>query len=325
MKRKIFLLLVASTIALHCVPALAEEAQSIVPSTETAAQIAQTGESDNLFTEEIIEEMSEAGEISAGNGGDSLAEAEVIIEEQAELDVFFAEPQADENDIAVEVAEDAKTAEMAGEEHVWVKYSSGDGETIDVSVLTSLDLSGRTDIVQLSYSGCTNLVSLDISGCTALESLYCSDNSLVTLDVSGCTALTYLWCDMNSLVMLDVSGCTALTYLNCWRNKLTFLDLSGNTALSYLNCADNNLTTLDLSACVELNSLNSWQTLDIDAQSIKRTVDGKYEYDLADLIGKNNISKVKWLYYYSESGDGAYEAALSTDGIRNKFLPIIIF
>jgi hypothetical protein len=71
------------------------------------------------------------------------------------------------------------------------------------------------------------LTSLDVSGRTALVQLDCNNNSLTALNVSGCTALAGLSCHDNSLTSLNVSGLTLLKTLNCYSNSLTSLRAVG--------------------------------------------------------------------------------------------------
>lgn len=68
----------------------------------------------------------------------------------------------------------------------------------------------------------TKLTSLDLSGCTQLKELDCSGNDLLTtLDVSECTPLDLLACSYNELTSLDISKNTQLKWLVCYGNPLS--------------------------------------------------------------------------------------------------------
>ncbi len=120
-------------------------------------------------------------------------------------------------------------------------------------------LEGIEAFANLQVLDCSgnSLTSLDVSGLTELTQLYCSGNSLTSLDVSELTKLTYLDCSNNPLTSLDVFGLTELTELHCdgsFNSRSTrsgniengVLDLSTNTKLQYLSCANNALTELKL-------------------------------------------------------------------------------
>lgn len=122
------------------------------------------------------------------------------------------------------------------------------------NLLTSLDVSGLTQLTSLNCSG-NDLTSLDVSGLTQLFRLDCSFNDLTSLDVSELTQLTSLNCSFNDLISLDVSGLTRLTQLDCYSNSLTSLDVSKLTSLYKLSCYNNLLSKLDLT---NNTSLMSW-------------------------------------------------------------------
>lgn len=125
--------------------------------------------------------------------------------------------------------------------------------TIDRPDVT--DLSGIEYFTGLTMLTCfgTGLTSLNLSGCTNLAILYCRyNNQLTSLNVSDCTNLTELYCNGNQLTTLNVSGCKNLEILYCFNNRLTSLNLSGCTSLTWLDCSNNQLKDLDVSACESL-------------------------------------------------------------------------
>ncbi|CUQ82066.1 Internalin-J precursor [Alistipes finegoldii] len=159
--------------------------------------------------------------------------------------------------------------------------------TLDCSnnQLTSLDMSGCTNLQTLNCNHCNSMRSLNVSGCTSLQTLNCDHcNSMGSLNVSGCTSLQTLDCSWNSLTFLNVSGCTSLMTLNCKNclsplslnasgctslakfdyrrykeddTQFTYLNMSGCTNLRYLDFGGGHpLTYLNVSGCTNLEELN---------------------------------------------------------------------
>lgn len=124
------------------------------------------------------------------------------------------------------------------------------------NLLTSLDFTANTALINLYCSNNNQLTNLDVSGCTALVELFCGFNQLISLDVTENTALTKLYCYFNSLTSLDVTANTALLELNCMFNQLTNLDVIANTALTFLHCGVNQLTSIDVTANTALTYLD---------------------------------------------------------------------
>ena len=98
--------------------------------------------------------------------------------------------------------------------------------------LTSLTLTGKSDLTYLRVSGNQSLTtaniynnaslsSLDIGNCTSLTTLKCYSNALTTLTVTGNTAMYWMSCYGNQLTSLSVQGCTALNALYCYQNKIS--------------------------------------------------------------------------------------------------------
>jgi hypothetical protein len=125
--------------------------------------------------------------------------------------------------------------------------------------ITSIDVSGLTQLRTLSCNNNAQLSSLNVSGLTQLRTLYCNNNAqLSSLDVSGLTQLTTLQCNNNAqLSSLDVSGLTQLTSLECNNNdQLSSLNVSGSTQLTTLQCNNNDqLSSLNVSGLTQLTSL----------------------------------------------------------------------
>lgn len=110
--------------------------------------------------------------------------------------------------------------------------------------LTTLDLSGNTELLTLSCSN-NELESLNISKCTKLESLICSFTNLNNLNVTNNTKLRTLTCVSNpNLSRLDVTKNTGLVKLQCYNCSLTSLDLSNNKGLYELMCYKNKIQSI---------------------------------------------------------------------------------
>ena len=185
--------------------------------------------------------------------------------------------------------------------------------------LVSLNVSGCVALTDLDVSRCTalqdlrcdntQLTDLDASECTALQDLYCYNTQLTDLDVSRCTALQTLDCDNTQLTNLDVSRCVKLISLYCHNNQLTDLDVSGCTALQVLDCSDTWLTGLDVSGCTALQVLKCYYsqltkldlikkcgTLIVDSQTSSseiKKISGEWTVNLTELVGAENLNKVK--------------------------------
>lgn len=148
------------------------------------------------------------------------------------------------------------------------------------TLITSLDLTGLTNLTSFYFSGIDNagvLSSLDISGSTNLKYLRCMNTALTTLDVSNLPHLETLECWRGHITNLNLNGLLQLKTLNysfnyitnlsltnlpllesfdCSSNLLTELNVSDLTSLKTLYCAFNQLTTLNLTGLSSLVNLN---------------------------------------------------------------------
>ncbi len=176
--------------------------------------------------------------------------------------------------------------------------------------ITTLDIS-NTSIAEFIYDDNETIESITASNMPSLTSFYCVGcSSLVSLDLSGDTALTDLDCSYTEITSIDLSDNTALTTLNCYHGKLTSLDLSSNTELKSLYCDNNELTELNISACNKLIEMNCegnhLTSLTLSVESIDNMIfgsqttdkvlhavkhaDGKYYYDLYEIVGENSFT-----------------------------------
>ncbi|WP_284652160.1 DUF7619 domain-containing protein [Flavobacterium terrisoli] len=136
--------------------------------------------------------------------------------------------------------------------------------------LTTLDLSGMSNLIQVSYynnNGQNDLASINLTGLTSLENLQVENCMLTSLDLSGLTNLKYLYCDDNLLTTLNLQGLPNLEILECRNNQLTNLNLSNLTHLRIVHCWYNNLTQMQLNNLPALETLyvtgNELNTLDL--------------------------------------------------------------
>ena len=132
-----------------------------------------------------------------------------------------------------------------------------------------------------------------MSGNPALTALYCEDNELSALDLSGNPMLTTLWCWGNPLHSMDLSGNMALTAVRCDTCGLEQLVLPGNGMLRTLDCTFNCLRTLDLRG---QDVLSLSVRMQHGGSVHLRQMDGLYYADLSELVGEENLSRVRSVY-----------------------------
>ena len=86
--------------------------------------------------------------------------------------------------------------------------------------IISIDLTGLTNLQELSLE--RNLLTeiRGLSDCTKLTELNVAENELTTLALTGLSSLNKLDCRDNKLTALDLSSCTALTEAFCYKNAI---------------------------------------------------------------------------------------------------------
>jgi Leucine-rich repeat (LRR) protein len=193
-------------------------------------------------------------------------------------------------------------------------------------------------LTSLTITGKSNLATLRVSGNTTLTTLSCYRNALTALVVAGCTGLKELRCyeNDNLTAILGLAECKAITYLDCedckisdlsavqsmekieelWarNNKLTTLEVtykdyltrlrvSGNTSLTKLDCNETVLTSLDVTNCTALTSLECYRTLLTTITGLGTCTALTYlrceNSHINDLSGLNNLTNLKTLYCFS--------------------------
>lgn len=122
------------------------------------------------------------------------------------------------------------------------------------SQLTNINLNGLTNLTSLTFQTNTIINSIDLSNLTSLDILNCVENSqLSSIDLTGTSNISQILCSYNNLISLDVSNSSNLITLNCSYNQLTSLNITNCPVLDNITVEHNSLSSLDLSG---LNSIN---------------------------------------------------------------------
>jgi Leucine-rich repeat (LRR) protein len=184
--------------------------------------------------------------------------------------------------------------------------------------LTSLNVSGLTNLEWLRCQSNYQLTNLNVFGCLNLKKLECGSNQLYSLDISGLSNLLYLSCSLNqinsldvtsainlktllctynNLTSLNVSGLTNLNLIDCQNNQLVNLGLSNNVSLQYFACTSNQLTNLDVSGLTNLQFLgcSNNQLLSLDVSGLTNLTEISCNNNLLPIIdfsGLSNLNKL---------------------------------
>jgi len=124
--------------------------------------------------------------------------------------------------------------------------------------LTSLTVSGLNQLTGLEYTGTPNLSHLDVSGCSALPyNILINHNSLTYLNASNCSTLQSINVTSNNLTYLNVDGCSGLLNLTVWNSQLTMLIIGNMPSLGVLQIYQNpSLSNLVVLNCPVLNTFD---------------------------------------------------------------------
>lgn len=117
---------------------------------------------------------------------------------------------------------------------------------IGINPLTTLDVTGLTNLTSLGADFTYSLASVDLSTNVNLEVLNLNNNQLTSLDVSSNPNLINFSAGLNQLTTIDLSNNPAIERLNLYQNSLSSLDLSNQTSLIGLAINSNNLTASSL-------------------------------------------------------------------------------
>lgn len=181
----------------------------------------------------------------------------------------------------------------------------------DCVSLTDLDLSqcGKLEtlncknsgVEKLGLSACNSLKIVECSGSaiseiitsesTYIEKLNCDNcDNLTSINLSGLSSLTELWASCKNLESVDVSNCENLKIVYmAYPSCLTSLNIENGKNIQQITAMFGQLLYLDATGCNP-----DMMTTDADGftQNYKKEVavvkraDGKYELDLASLLGK---------------------------------------
>lgn len=120
----------------------------------------------------------------------------------------------------------------------------------------SLDLKSAINLKNLNIHS-TDLTSLDLTNLKKLESASIANNwKLTTINFSQLTLLKNIVCSANALENLNISGDISIENLDCNTNNLTSLDISGLTNLKTIECELNQISSLNVSGMKYLTKLN---------------------------------------------------------------------
>lgn len=144
-------------------------------------------------------------------------------------------------------------------------------DNVSTSSLSTIDLTGCGNLIELVVSNQDSMSSIDTSPCPLLQRLSIDGTSITTIDVTGNLGLQYLNCKglFSAVPTLNVSGCIQLATILCDGNGFTTLNFSGLVSLATLDCfLCPSLTTITLTGCgaltaLDCNSCNLTGTLDV--------------------------------------------------------------
>lgn len=147
------------------------------------------------------------------------------------------------------------------------------------SELTTLDVSGLTELEYVACGYSDTLNELIMTDCNKLGHLECMDTQLTELNFSNPDAVWQLICNLNPNLKVDLTlypnlttlgmnhmGLTSLNipenlktqlvWLSVSSNQLTSLNLSEYPNLEYLQCNGNHMTALDITPLTKLKMLS---------------------------------------------------------------------
>ncbi len=113
----------------------------------------------------------------------------------------------------------------------------------DYPALTTLDVSGNSQIE-----------TLDITSCTKLENLNISDNKLSSIDISQAPSLRVLSMSNNYITTIDLGNNNELTSVYVAGNPISSLDVSELQSLAYLDISNTKISRIDLMKAYYLRS-----------------------------------------------------------------------
>ena len=175
--------------------------------------------------------------------------------------------------------------------------------------LTSLNLTGLTNLSDMRIYDNAALTSIDVSGLTNLEVLLAYNSGLTSIDVSGLTKLSTLEVHQcNNLTSITAKGCTTLSsipYLYYGESfpNLKSITITNNTAMNGFSTGAPALESLDLTNCTGL------ETMDVNEKEQLTSVTLTGCTSLRSLSANNNAS----LAALDVSGLGSLESLYAYD------------
>jgi len=148
--------------------------------------------------------------------------------------------------------------------------------------ITSISISGRSDLTQIDISDCPKLKQVSISDCPnvwVVSTSHSRAEKLNKISIKNCASLSVVFCSNCNLTSLVIDDCNELTGLLCQNNQLTSLDVRKFKKLSQLNCENNLLTSLLVSNLIYLHTLTAHNNklVEINLKGCT-TMKQKYEY-----------------------------------------------
>lgn len=173
---------------------------------------------------------------------------------------------------------------------------------LDSNELSSINLSGMPDLIDLRLFNCTQLRSLNVSSNTKLKRLDAGSTGIYSINVANNPELMILDVSLSNVYSIDVSKNPKLTQLGVGHlpnsnYKLSSIDVSNNPDLFYLNASGNRIKEVDLSKNPELQVLNIWEN---QLTSIDLTNNPKVQQILIrdNYLNFNNLPLGDNLTYY---------------------------
>ena len=129
--------------------------------------------------------------------------------------------------------------------------------TVDQNEFTNLDLTPLTSLGLFSAMNMSNLTTINVSGLASLTSLYLHNSSLLnSLTLSGNTALANIMASGNSLSAINFAAAPNLVYVDLTSSQMTSINLSSHPLLETLFAYNTStLTSVNLNGATSLRNL----------------------------------------------------------------------
>lgn len=119
---------------------------------------------------------------------------------------------------------------------------------IPFSHVTSVDVSGMTNLEMIDIMYCEKCTTINVKGCSALKSILASNSGLTSLDISTNPEIMFLSIENNpQLPMPNLANNKKISNLYVGCNGYSSLDLSGLSQLYKLEAQGNKFTSINVS------------------------------------------------------------------------------